>query len=98
MQGTFTEAYRRYLPGIYCTRHFCDLCDTSETQTGTAVALAVLLVLYLHGLVKMPEADGVDDFQHPLVSGEGVGLLLENLVDPAPPPPPSNTTKDNNGW
>ena len=37
---------------------------------------------YLHSLVEVPEADGVDDLKHALVGCEGVRLLLEYLVDP----------------
>lgn len=37
---------------------------------------------YLHSLVEVPEADGVDDLQHALVGREGVRLFLEDLVDP----------------
>lgn len=42
-----------------------------------------LPVDHLDSLVEVPEADGVNDLEHTLVRRKGVGLLLEDLVDPA---------------
>lgn len=71
--------------------------DRRNIQTGSTykikkvITTGVLCTADLYSLVEVPEADGVDDLQHALVGGEGVRLLLEDLVDPAPQKHTSST-------